>query len=75
MATQAAAPSSEGSLLQAIDMVAKEKGIDRSRLTKTIEEARRLKKNFFRATRKILVELTRSLTLSAFVKNGSCNFD
>jgi N utilization substance protein A len=39
MATQQQAPSSEGSLLQAIDMVAKEKGIDRSRLVKTIEEA------------------------------------
>src|SRR3954454_2975549 len=39
MATQQQAPSSEGSLLQAIEMVAKEKGIDRSRLVKTIEEA------------------------------------
>src|SRR6187549_4021760 len=39
MATQQQAPSSEGSLLQAIDMVAKEKGIDRTRLVKTIEEA------------------------------------
>src|SRR5205809_6280868 len=39
MATQQAAPSSEGNLLQAIEMVAKEKGIDRSRLVKTIEEA------------------------------------
>lgn len=44
-------------------------------LSKTIEEAGRLKTNFFRAARKILVELTRSLTLSAFVKNGSWNFD
>jgi N utilization substance protein A len=32
-------PSSDANLLQAIDMVAKEKGIDRSRLVKTIEEA------------------------------------
>jgi len=39
MATQQQAPSSEGSLLQAIDMVAKEKGIDRGRLVKTVEEA------------------------------------
>ena len=39
MATQQAAPSSEGSLLQAIDVVAKEKGIDRGRLVKTVEEA------------------------------------
>jgi hypothetical protein len=44
-------------------------------LSKTIGEARRLKTKFFRAARKILVELTRSLTLSAFVKNGSWNFD
>jgi len=39
MATQQQAPQSEGSLLQAIDMVAKEKGIDRTRLVKTVEEA------------------------------------
>src|SRR5260221_2589038 len=39
MATQQQAPSSEGSLLQAIEMVAKEKGIDRGRLVKTVEEA------------------------------------
>ena len=39
MATQQQAPASEGSLLQAIDMVAKEKGIDRARLVKTVEEA------------------------------------
>jgi N utilization substance protein A len=39
MATQQQAPSSEGSLLQALEMVAKEKGIDRDRLVKTIEEA------------------------------------
>ena len=39
MAVQQQAASSEGNLLQAIDMVAKEKGIDRSRLVKTIEEA------------------------------------
>ena len=39
MATQQQAPSSEGSLLQAIEMVAKEKGIDRDRLVKTVEEA------------------------------------
>jgi len=39
MATQQQAPVSEGSLLQAIDMVAKEKGIDRARLVKTVEEA------------------------------------
>lgn len=39
MATQQQAPSSEGSLLQAIEMVAKEKGIDRERLVKTVEEA------------------------------------
>jgi N utilization substance protein A len=39
MAVQQQAATSEGSLLQAIDMVAKEKGIDRSRLVKTIEEA------------------------------------
>jgi hypothetical protein len=44
-------------------------------LSMAIEEARRLKTNFFRAARKSLVELTRSLTLSAFVKNGSWNFD
>jgi N utilization substance protein A len=36
---QQAATSGEGSLSSAIDMVAKEKGIDRSRLVKTIEEA------------------------------------
>ncbi|MFO0737985.1 MAG: transcription termination factor NusA [Labilithrix sp.] len=39
MAVQQQAATSEGNLLQAIDMVAKEKGIDRSRLVKTIEEA------------------------------------
>jgi len=39
MATQQQAPESVGSLLQAIDMVAKEKGIDRGRLVKTVEEA------------------------------------
>ena len=39
MATQQQAPSSEGSLLQALEMVAKEKGIDRDRLVKTVEEA------------------------------------
>jgi len=39
MATQQQAPTSEGSLLSAIDMVAKEKGIDRARLVKTVEEA------------------------------------
>ncbi len=39
MATQQQAPSSEGSLLQAIELVAKEKGIDRERLVKTVEEA------------------------------------
>lgn len=39
MATQQQTASSEGSLLQAIDMVAKEKGIDRDRLVKTVEEA------------------------------------
>ncbi len=39
MATQQQAPQSEGSLLSAIDMVAKEKGIDRTRLVKTVEEA------------------------------------
>ncbi len=36
--TQQAAPS-DANLLQAIEMVAKEKGIDRARLVKTIEEA------------------------------------
>lgn len=39
MATQQQAAQSDANLLQAIDMVAKEKGIDRSRLVKTIEEA------------------------------------
>lgn len=39
MATQQQAPESVGSLLQAIEMVAKEKGIDRDRLVKTVEEA------------------------------------
>ncbi len=39
MATQQQAASSDANLLQAIDMVAKEKGIDRARLVKTIEEA------------------------------------
>jgi N utilization substance protein A len=39
MATQQQAPESVGSLLQAIEMVAKEKGIDRGRLVKTVEEA------------------------------------
>lgn len=39
MATQQQAAPSDANLLQAIDMVAKEKGIDRSRLVKTIEEA------------------------------------
>ncbi|MBX3193310.1 MAG: transcription termination/antitermination protein NusA, partial [Labilithrix sp.] len=39
MAQQQAPQSSEGSLLQAIEMVAKEKGIDRARLVKTVEEA------------------------------------
>ncbi len=39
MATQQQAASSEGSLLQALEMVAKEKGIDRDRLVKTVEEA------------------------------------
>ncbi|MBX3198131.1 MAG: transcription termination/antitermination protein NusA [Labilithrix sp.] len=39
MAVQQQAAPSDANLLQAIDMVAKEKGIDRSRLVKTIEEA------------------------------------
>src|SRR5207302_6203817 len=39
MATQQQAPVSEGNLLSAIEMVAKEKGIDRARLVKTVEEA------------------------------------
>ncbi len=39
MATQQQAATGDANLLQAIDMVAKEKGIDRSRLVKTIEEA------------------------------------
>jgi transcription termination/antitermination protein NusA len=39
MATQQQAAPSDANLLQAIDMVAKEKGIDRARLVKTIEEA------------------------------------
>jgi N utilization substance protein A len=39
MATQQQAPQSDVNLLQAIEMVAKEKGIDRGRLVKTIEEA------------------------------------
>ena len=39
MAVQQQAAQSEANLLQAIDMVAKEKGIDRSRLVKTIEES------------------------------------
>ena len=39
MATQQQAAPAEGNLLQAIEMVAKEKGIDRSRLVKTVEEA------------------------------------
>jgi transcription termination/antitermination protein NusA len=39
MATQQQAAPTDANLLQAIDMVAKEKGIDRGRLVKTIEEA------------------------------------
>jgi N utilization substance protein A len=39
MATQQQAATSDANLLQAIEMVAKEKGIDRVRLVKTIEEA------------------------------------
>jgi transcription termination/antitermination protein NusA len=39
MATQQQAAPTDANLLQAIDMVAKEKGIDRARLVKTIEEA------------------------------------
>ncbi len=39
MATQQQAAQSDANLLQAIEMVAKEKGIDRARLVKTIEEA------------------------------------
>ncbi len=39
MATQQQAAASDVNLAQAIDMVAKEKGIDRGRLVKTIEEA------------------------------------
>jgi transcription termination/antitermination protein NusA len=39
MATQQQAAPSDANLLQAIEMVAKEKGIDRARLVKTIEEA------------------------------------
>jgi N utilization substance protein A len=39
MATQSAPQAPDMNLLQAIDMVAKEKGIERSRLVKTIEEA------------------------------------
>ena len=39
MATQQQPAPSEANLLQAIEMVAKEKGIDRDRLVKTIEEA------------------------------------
>jgi transcription termination/antitermination protein NusA len=39
MATQQQAVPGDANLLQAIDMVAKEKGIDRERLVKTIEEA------------------------------------
>ena len=39
MATQQQAVQGDVNLLQAIDMVAKEKGIDRARLVKTIEEA------------------------------------
>jgi len=39
MATQQQATESVGSLLQALEMVAKEKGIDRGRLVKTVEEA------------------------------------
>jgi N utilization substance protein A len=39
MAVQQQSASSDANLLQAIDMVAKEKGIDRARLVKTIEEA------------------------------------
>jgi len=39
MATQQQAAPTDANLLQAIDLVAKEKGIDRARLVKTIEEA------------------------------------
>ena len=39
MATQQQVAPSEGNLLQALEMVAKEKGIDRGRLVKTVEEA------------------------------------
>ena len=39
MAVAQQAATSDANLLQAIDMVAKEKGIDRTRLVKTIEEA------------------------------------
>ena len=39
MAAQQQVTPSEGSLLSALDMVAKEKGIDRGRLVKTVEEA------------------------------------
>src|ERR1700677_4751870 len=39
MAIQQQQPASDPSLLQAIEMVAKDKGIDKSRLIKTVEEA------------------------------------
>jgi N utilization substance protein A len=39
MAIQQQQPTSEPNLLQAIEMVAKDKGIDKSRLIKTVEEA------------------------------------
>jgi len=39
MATQQQVAPTEGNLLQALEMVAKEKGIDRGRLVKTVEEA------------------------------------
>src|ERR1700726_2899758 len=39
MAIQQQQPASDPSLLQAIEMVAKDKGIDKARLIKTVEEA------------------------------------
>lgn len=54
MATQQQAAATDTNLLMAIDMVAKEKGIDRSRLVNTIEEAiLKAAQSVFGATREL----------------------
>src|SRR5215831_17280283 len=54
MATQQNTPQADINLLSAIDMVAKEKGIDKARLVKTVEEAiHKAAQSVFGATREL----------------------